>query len=197
MNTATDLILAGALATVWITAGLLAETLPTARTARELRRRAGMLCLLVGAGTAVFVAVPAVAGLVPGASSAPVAALLPAAPAAIVLTVTRRRLSQIRRGAGAFVTAPLAPLPPGLRAAAAHPLVTVPLQITGLAALVGLPVAAGASVVPDSTPAGVAITVVGIAVIGSAVRASVRHSRLSVPAVIPRARAPRELTRVD
>jgi hypothetical protein len=196
VTTATDLILAGTLATIWLTAGLLVETLPTVRTARELRRRAGMLYLLVGAGAAVFVAVPVVTGLVPGASSAPVAALLPAIPAVIVLTVTRRRLSQVRRGAGAFVTAPLAPLPPGLRAAAAHPLVTVPLQITGLATLVALPVAAGAAVVPDSAPAGVAMTVVGVAVIGSAVRASVRHNRLSVPAVIPRARAPRELTPV-
>jgi hypothetical protein len=192
VNTATDLILAGTLATVWLAAGLLVETLPTARTARELRRRAGILCLLVGAGAVVFVAVPVVAGLVPGESSAPVAAVLPAVPAVIVLTVSRRRLSQIRRGAGAFVTAPLAPLPPGLRAAAAHPMVTVPLQITGLGTLVGLPVAAGAAVVP----AGVAITVIGVAVIGSAVRASVRHNRLSVPALIPRARTPRELTRV-
>ena len=196
MTTATDLILAGALTTVWLAAGLLVETLPTARTARELRRRAGVLCLLVGAGAAVFVAVPVVTGLVPGTSSAPVAALLPAVPAAIVLTVTRRRLRQIRRGAGAFATAPLAPLPPGLRAAAAHPLVAVPLQITALAALAGLPVAAGVVAVPDSAAAGIAITVVGLAVIATAVRAGVRHSRLSVPAVVPRARAPRELTRV-
>ena len=107
-----------------------------------------------------------------------------------------RRLSQVRRGAGAFATAPLAPVPPGLRAAAAHPLVAVPLQITGLATLVGLPVAAGTAVVPDSALGGLAITVVGIAVFGSAVRASVRHSRLSIPVVVPRARAPREPTRV-
>jgi hypothetical protein len=196
VNTATDLVLAGTLTTVWLTAGLLAETLPTARTARELRRRAGRLCLLIGAGAGVFVAVPVVTGLVPGASSVPTVALLAAAPAAVVLTVTRRRLSQIRRGAGAFVTAPLAPLPPGLRAAAAHPLVAVPLQITGLATLVSLPVAAGTAVVPDSALGGLAITVVGIAVFGSAVRASVRHSRLSIPVVVPRARAPREPTRV-
>jgi len=195
VNTATDLILAGALTTVWLAAGLLVETLPTARTARELRRRAGVLCLLVGAGAAVFVAVPVVSGLVAGASSAPSAALLPAVPAAIVLTVTRRRLRQIHRGAGAFATAPLAPLPPGLRAAAAHPLVGVPLQITALAALAGLPVAAGVVALPDSAAAGIASTVVGLAAIATAVRAGVRHSRLSVPAVIPRARAPRELTR--
>jgi hypothetical protein len=195
VNTATDLILAGALTAVWLTAGLLVETLPTARTARELRRRTGLLCILVGAGAAVFVAVPVVTGLLPGASTAPAAALLPAVPAMIALTVTRRRLIQIRRGAGAFATAPLAPLPPGLRAAAAHPLVAVPLQVTGLASLVGLPIAAGVLAGPDSDLAGIAITAMGIAVIATIVRSSVRHSRLSVPAVVPRTRAPRELTR--
>src|SRR5690349_20837928 len=97
VNTATDLVLAGTLATVWLTAGLLAETLPTARPARELRRPAGTLCLLIGAGAAVFVAVPVVTGRVPATSSVPAAALLAVAPAAIVLSVTRRRLSQIRR----------------------------------------------------------------------------------------------------
>ena len=196
MNTATDLILAGALVAVWLPAGLLVETLPTTRTARELRRRAGLLSILVGAGAAVFVAVPVVTGLLPGASAVPAATLLPAVPAMIVLTATRRRLTHIRRGAGAFATAPLAPLPPGLRAAAAHPLVTVPLQVTGLATLVGLPIAAGVVTVPNSDVAGIAITIVGVAVVLTAVRSAVRHSRLSVPAVIPQARTPRELTRV-
>jgi hypothetical protein len=196
VNTATDLMLAGALTAIWITAGLLVETLPTARTARELRRRTGLLSMLVGAGAAVFVAVPLVTGLLPGASAAPAAALLPAVPAMIVLTVTRRRLAQIRRGAGAFATAPLAPLPPGLRAAAAHPLIAVPLQITGLATLVGLPITAGVVTVPGSAMASVAITVMGAAVLATVVRAGVRHSRLSVPAVVPQTRAPRELTRV-
>jgi hypothetical protein len=196
VNTATDLILAGALTAVWLTAGLLVETLPTARTARELRRRTGLLSLLVGTGAAVFVAVPVVTGLLPGASAAPAAALLPAVPALIVLIVTRRRLTQIRHGAGAFATAPQAPLPPGLRAAAAHPLVAVPLQVTGLTTLAGLPIAAGMVAVPGSDLAGIGITVVGIVVVATAVRAAVRHSRLSVPAVVPRARAPRELTRV-
>jgi hypothetical protein len=196
VNTATDLILAGALTAVWLTAGLLVETLPTARTASQLRRRTGVLRMMVGAGAAVFVAVPVVTGLLPGASAAPVAALLPAVPAMIVLTVTRRRLTQIHRGAGAFATAPLAPLPPGLRAAAAHPLITVPLQVTGLATLVGLPIAAGVVAVSGSDVAGIAITVMGLAVVATSVRAGVRHSRLSVPAVVPRARAPRELTRV-
>jgi hypothetical protein len=196
VNTATDLILAGALTAVWLTAGLLVEMLPTARTARELRRRTGFVSILVGAGAAVFVAVPLITGLLPGASAAPAAALLPAVPAMIVLTVTRRRLSQIRRGAAAFATAPLAPLPPGLRATAAHPLVAVPLQVTSLATLVGLPIAAGVVTVPGSDMAGIAITVVGIAVVATAVRAALRHSRLSGPAVVPGVRVPWDLTKV-
>ena len=195
MNTATDLILAGALTAVWLAAGLLVETLPTARTARDLRRRTGFMSILVGAGAAVFVTVPVVTGLLPGASAAPAAALLPAVPAMIVLTTTRRRLSQIRRGAGAFATAPLAPLPPGLRAAAAHPLIAVPVQVTGLVTLVGLPIAAGVVTLPGSDAAGIGITVVGVAVVATAVRAALRHDRLSVPAVVRPTRMPRELTR--
>jgi hypothetical protein len=195
VNTATDLILAGALAAIWLTAGLLVEALSTARSARELRRRAGFLSMLVGAGAAVFVAVPVVTGLIPGASAAPAAALLPAIPAMVVLTVTLRRLTYVRRGAGAFATAPLTPVPPGLRAAAAHPLVAAPLQVTGLATLVGLPIAAGVVTVPGSDIAGIAITVVSVAVVAIGIRAALRHSRLSVRVVAPLKRAPRELTR--
>jgi hypothetical protein len=195
VNTATDLILAGALAAIWLTAGLLVEALSTARSARELRRRAGFLSMLVGAGAAVFVAVPVVTGLIPGASAAPAAALLPAIPAMVVLTVTLRRLTYVRRGAGAFATAPLTPVPPGLRAAAAHPLVAAPLQVTGLATLVGLPIAAGVVTVPGSDIAGIAITVVSVAVVAIGIRAALRHSRLNVRVVAPLKRAPRELTR--
>src|SRR5919107_3966937 len=61
VNTAADLILGGALAAIWLTAGLLADGMPVARTAAELRRRAGLLSTLVGGGVAVFVAVPVVA----------------------------------------------------------------------------------------------------------------------------------------
>jgi hypothetical protein len=196
VNTVTDLILASALAAIWLAAGLLVEGLPTARCASELRRRAGLLSMLVGAGAAVFVAVPVITGLVPGASAAPAAALLPAIPAMVVLTVSLRRLTQVRRGAGAFATAPRTPVPPGLRAAAAHPLVAAPLQVTGLATLVGLPIAAGVVTVPGSDIAGIAITIVGVAVVAIGVRAALRHSRLSVRVVAPLKRAPRELTKV-
>ena len=193
VNTAADLALIGALAAIWLAAGLLADGLPVARTAAELRRRAALLSILVGAGAAVFVAVPMVAGAMPDTSMAPTAALLAAVPAMIVLTTTVRRLSQVRRGAGAFATAPQAPVPPGLRAAAAHPLIAAPLQVTGLAALVGLPIAGGVVNVPGSDAAGIAITVVGLAVVAIGVRHALRHSRLAVRAVAPIKRAPKQL----
>jgi hypothetical protein len=185
VNTATDLILIGALAGVWLTAGLLADALPGARTARELRRRARALSMLVGAGIAVFIAVPLVTGVLPGTSAAPSAALLPAVPALVVVLVTVRRITQVRRGAGAFSTAPLTPAPPALLAAAAHPLVATPLQITGLAALAGLPLAAGVIEVPGAQVAGIVLTVVGIAVLALGIRHAIRHSRLNVKVFAP------------
>jgi hypothetical protein len=185
VDIAADLILAGALAVAWLAAGLVADALPGARTALEMRRRAGTLTALVAAGAAVFVAVPVVTWVVPGTSVAPTAALLPAVPALIVLTLGVRRLGQVRRGAGAFATAPQTPVPPALRAAAAHPLILVPMQVTGLAALVGLPIAARLVEVPGTEVAGIAITVVGAAVLAIGVRAAMRHSRLSLLALAP------------
>lgn len=192
MNTATGITLVGALAAIWLTAGLLADALPTARTARELRRRTGLLSLLVGAGALVFVAVPVTAGLLANVSATP-AALLPVVPAMVVLTATLRRLVQIHRGAGAFATAPLAPLPPGLRAAAAHPLVSVPLQVTGLAALAGLPIAAGLIRVPGAGLVGIALTVAAVVIVAIGVRAALRHSRLSLVVTVVLQRTPAEL----
>jgi hypothetical protein len=185
VDIAADLILAGALTVAWLAVGLFADGLPSARSARELRRRAGILTMLVATGAAVFVAVPLVTWIVPGDSSAPAAALLPAVPALIVLTLGVRRLGQVRRGAGAFATAPQTPVPPALRAAAAHPLILVPMQVTGLAAVLGLPIAAGLVKVPGSDVAGIAITVVGAAVVAIGIRAAVRHSRLSLLALAP------------
>lgn len=191
VDTAVDVILIGTLAAVWLTAGLLVDGLPTAGTARALRRRAGLLLALVGAGSAVFVAIPLIATAAPGVSSAPTAALLAAVPALIVLTAGRRRLSWVRRGAGAFATAPSAPVPPALRAAAAHPLVAAPLQVTGLTALVSLPVAAGLVDLPGSGAsglAGIALTVMAVAVLAIGVRAAVRHSRLAPMVMAPLSR---------
>jgi hypothetical protein len=196
VNTTGDLILIGALAAVWLTAGLLADGLPIAGTAAVLRRRATLLSILAGAGATIFVAVPILTAALPGESSALAAALLPAVPGLVVLVVTGRRLTKLRRAAAAFATAPLAPLPPALRAAAAHPLVAAPLQITGLAALVALPIAGGLVTVPGADVAGIAITVVGAAVIGIGVRHALRHSRLSLLVVAPIGRAPRRLSRL-
>jgi hypothetical protein len=185
VNTIADLILAGALAAVWLTAGLLADALPRARSARDLRRRSRTLSLLIGGGATVFVLIPLVTALLPGDSTAPQAALAPAVPALVVLTASLRRLTQIRRGAGAFAAAPLTPVPPALRAAAAHPMLLVPLQVTGLATLIGLPIAARLVAVPGTDIAGIAITVVGAAVVAIGVRAALRHSRLSLLTLAP------------
>jgi len=199
VNIAVDLTLIGALTVVWLAAGLLVEALPAAGTALELRRRAGRLSMLVGVGMAMFVAVPVVAGLMPGGSAAPVAALVPAVPALLVLTITRRRLAQVRRGAGVFAAAPLVPVPPALRASAAHPMVAAPLQVTGLASIIAVPIAAGLVRLPEAgvpdaghNLAGVGITVVAIAVGAIGVRAALRHSRLALlgPLSRPRTRIP-------
>jgi hypothetical protein len=179
VNIAADLTLIGALAGVWLAAGLLADALPDATTARMLHRRARALSIMVGLGAAVLVSVPVVTGMLPGTSAAPTAALLPAVPSMIVLTVTLRRLTWLRRGAAAFAAAPLTPVPPALRAAAAHPLVATPLQVTGLAALIGVPIAAGIVRVPGADVAGMAITFVGLAVVAIGIRHALRHNRLA------------------
>ncbi|MFI5495411.1 hypothetical protein [Actinoplanes sp. NPDC051859] len=191
MNTATDLVLIGALAAAWLAAGLLVDVLPGSRTARVLRRRTRTLSMVVGAGVAMFLAVPVVTVVQPGDSPVPTAAVLPAVPALVVLIVTARRLTQVRRGVRAFTTAPLAPAPPALVAAAAHPLLAAPLQVTGLAAVLAVVVVAGVEV-PGRT--GGALTAAAVILIALATRHAVRHSRLSVAALTPLAgdRSPSE-----
>jgi hypothetical protein len=65
----------------------------------------------------------------------------------------------------------------------------VPLQVTGLATLIGLPIAAGLVKVPGTEVAGIAITVVGAAVVAIGIRAALRHSRLSLLALAPLSRS--------
>jgi len=134
-------------------------------------------------------AVPIATGALPGESAAAGAVLLPAVPAAFVILVTARRVTQVRRGAGAFATAPLTPAPPALRAAAAHPLVATPLQVTGLAALAGVPIAAGIVELPGADMAGVVLTAVGVGVLALGIRHAIRHSRLNVAVLAPIGRA--------
>jgi len=185
VDIAADLILAGALAVAWLAAGLVADGLPAVRNARELRRRAGILTWLIAAGAATFAAVLVVNWIVPGESAGASAALLPAVPAVVALTWGVRRLGPVRRGAGAFATAPQTPVPPALRAAAAHPLILVPIQVTGLAAVVALPIAAGLVRVPGADVAGIALTVLGAVVVAIGIRSAVRHSRLSLLTLAP------------
>ena len=196
VNTTTgDLILIGALAAIWLTAGLLADGLPVAATAGAVGRRAGLLSILVGAGAAVLVIV-AITGLLMPGTSAPAASLPAAVPALIVLTAGLHRLTKVRRAAAAFATAPLAPLPPALRAAAAHPMIAGPMQVTGLAALIGLPIAGGMVTVPGTNLVGIAVAVVAVAVTAIGIRHALRHSRLNSLSFAPIRRTPRQLTSV-
>lgn len=186
MNTVADFALIGALATIWLTAGLLADALPEALTARALHRRTRLLLFLIVAGTLVLVLVAA--HHLGSASAAPSAALLPAIGLPVVLWATLRRLNRLRGGAAALSAAPLTPAPPGLRAAAAHPLVATPLQVTGLATLAGLPMTTGWISVPGASVLGMVITFAALAVVAIGVRHALRHSRLSelgLPALIP------------
>ncbi|MGC4894353.1 hypothetical protein [Micromonospora sp. DT31] len=177
------------LAAVWLAAGLVAEGLPGLDRAGAFRRRTGWLSALVLAGLALTAAV-----LVAGLQSAGDTALdraaaglaVAAVPATVVAVCTVRRVRRLRSGAGVFAAAPDTPAPHGLRAAAAHPLIALPLQVTALAVLLGLLPAAGVDLFDTPGVAGPMITaVLGVAVIG--VRHALRHSRLA-----ERARPPAE-----
>ncbi|MFG1607154.1 hypothetical protein [Actinoplanes sp. NPDC049265] len=190
---AVDIALIGSLAVLWLTAGLIADGLPASATAAALHRRATLLTGVIAAGTAMLVAVPLVNLGRPGPEPAGTAIVLVCVPVAVVLTVGVRRLARVRRGAAALATAPLAPIPPGLTAGAAHPLIVVPTQVAGLAAVAGLPIAAG--VIDVSTALLVAVVggVAGLVAVAIAIRHGVRHSRLSVGAIAPIKRRPKQL----
>ncbi|MDG4791004.1 hypothetical protein O7626_34725 [Micromonospora sp. WMMD1102] len=190
----TDLAILLAISAVWLAAGLVVEGLPGLRAARALRRRTGLLLALVGSGLAGLAGV-LLAGLVetaPTLADRTAAGLaLPAVPATLVAVLTVRRLRQLRVGAGAFATAPETPAPPALRAAAAHPMTALPVQVTGLVMLPTLVTAAG--LVPLTSPAmiGMVLTAAVLAVGTIGVRHALRHSRLVERAVTVRSRSAR------
>ncbi|MFI7219343.1 hypothetical protein [Micromonospora maritima] len=169
-------------AAVWLAAGLVAEGLPGLDRARALRRRTGWLSALVLTGLALTAAVLA-AGLQSAGDTAVDRAAaglaLAALPAAVVAVCTVRRIRRVRAGAGAFAAAPGIPAPHGLRAAAAHPLIALPLQATALAVLVAVLPAAGVDLFAAPGLAGPAITVAVLAVSAIGVRHALRHSRLA------------------
>jgi hypothetical protein len=168
-------------AAVWLAAGVLADRLPRLRDARALRRRTGWLLALALAGVALIAAV-AIGGL-SSAGDAPIdraaaGITLAAGPALVVAVSSVRRIRRLWAGAGAFDTAPGTPAPHGLRAAAAHPLVGVPLQVTALATLPAVIAAAGTDLGAEPGIAGPAITVGALVVATIGVRHALRHNRL-------------------
>ncbi|MEU5963715.1 hypothetical protein ABZ777_21140 [Micromonospora parva] len=182
-------------AAVWLAAGIVADGLPRLRNTRVLRRRTGWLLALALTGATLTAAV--LGGGLFSAGTAPVdraaAGLTLAAGPALVATVCSvRRIRRLRAGAGAFASAPATPAPHGLRAAAAHPLVGLPLQVTALATVPALVAAAGTDLGADPGVTGPAITVGAVAVIAIGVRHALRHNRLAErarPAVARSARA--------
>ncbi|MCG5442184.1 hypothetical protein NIE79_006325 [Micromonospora sp. NIE79] len=169
-------------AAVWLAAGVVADGLPRLRNTRMLRRRTGWLLMLALTGVALTAVV--LGGGLLSAGTAPVdrasAGLTLAAGPALVATVCSvRRIRRLWAGAGAFASAPATPAPHGLRAAAAHPLVGLPLQVTALATVPALIAAAGADLGADPGVTGPAITVGALAVIAIGVRHALRHNRFA------------------
>ncbi|RIV39018.1 hypothetical protein [Micromonospora radicis] len=175
-------------ALVWWTAGYLADGLPRSTRARGLRRQTGWLLALTGLGLTVALPIAGLATV--GATLADRAAAglaLAAVPALVVAICTVRRVRRLRAGAGALSVTPRTPAPHGLRAAAAHPLIGLPLQVTGLALLPALVTASGAGQLlgPGATGPAVTVGVLGVAAIG--VRHALRHNRLAERAMPERA----------
>ncbi|GGM01712.1 hypothetical protein GCM10012279_19190 [Micromonospora yangpuensis] len=171
-----------AVAAVWLTAGLLAEGMPRLDRARVLRRRVHWLFVLtltgLGLTAGVLMAGLQSAGSAP-ADRAAAGLALAMAPAAVVAVCTVRRLRRLQAGAAAFATAPRTPAPHGLRAAAAHPLIGLPLQITGLATVPGALSATGIDLFDGGGVTGPAITVGVLGIIAIAIRHALRHNRLA------------------
>jgi hypothetical protein len=195
VHTVADIALISALAVLWLAAGLIADGLPRSATATALHRHATLLSGMLGAGMAMLVAVPIINVSRPGPETAGTAAVLVCVPVAVVLTISMRRLAQVRRGAAALTTAPQAPVPPGLIAGAAHPLIVVPMQVAGLAAVAGLPIAAGVIDVPTALLVAIVCGVAGLVAVAIAIRHGLRHSRLSVGAIAPLKRLPKQFAR--
>jgi hypothetical protein len=177
----TSLALTAAIAAAALAAAALADLLPRATTAAVLRKRAARLQLLLAGLVAVLAGI-GLAGLRGYGDLVP--AVLPfAAPVLAVGFVSLRRLGRVRRGAAAFATAPHTPAPPGLRAAAAHPLLALPIQVTALAGVAAVLAAAGLVALTVPAVLGVVLTAAGLVVTGIGVRDALRHSRLAEGAV--------------
>ncbi|WBB65701.1 hypothetical protein [Micromonospora sp. WMMD812] len=170
------------IATVWLAAGAVADRLPRLDRACALRRRAGWLLTLTLAGLTLTLGVLGAGLLSAGDAPADRAAAaldLAALPALVVAACTVRRVRRLWAGARAFATAPDTPAPHGLRAAAAHPLIGLPLQVTGLLTVPALITASGSGLFAAPGVTGPAITVGALVVLAVGVRHALRHNRLA------------------
>ncbi|MCX4387565.1 hypothetical protein OG777_11560 [Micromonospora peucetia] len=182
------------LTAVWLAAGWFADGLPRLDHARALHRRTGWVLALtltgLGLTAGVLVAGLSSAGATP-ADRAAAGLTLAAAPALVVAACTVRRVRRLRAGAAALSSASETPAPHGLRASAAHPLIGLPVQVTGLGILPAVAAASTPDLPFGAGVTGLAITVgvLGVAAIG--VRHALRHSRLVERAVPAHPTSPR------
>ncbi|MFC3503555.1 hypothetical protein ACFOOK_21630 [Micromonospora krabiensis] len=185
------------IAAVWLAAGVLADGLPGLDRACALRRRSGWLLVLTLTGLTLTAAVLGAGLLSPGGATADRAAAaldLAALPALVVAACGVRRVHRLWSGAGAFATAPDTPASHGLRAAAAHPLIGLPLQVTGLLTVPAVITASGSDLFARPGVTGPAITVGAVAVLAVGIRHALRHNRFAErirrPAATERRRTP-------
>lgn len=172
------------LATGWLIAALLADSLPELGDPAQLRRRVTALLVLVVAGLAGLIGMIGQSIAEPGRTTVLV---LAAGPALAVALLAVPRLRRLRAGSAAFLTAPSAPNPPGLRADAAHPLVALPVQVTAVALLPATVQATGLAAVQGAGTNGqVLLVAAGVLLVAAGVRLALRHSRLAERAVIGR-----------
>jgi hypothetical protein len=174
------LLVATSLPALWIGGVVLAARMPQAGSAADLRRRAQLTlvalilaCLGTGLRTTAF------GGLAAGDRWFVQENLALLALAAVVLATAVPRLVRLRRATRAFAVArPTMPVPPTLRAAAAHPLIAVPVQATAYAAVIAVVVALGTAY-PQ--------TLVTLLVLAAAVTVALhagRHRRLVAGALV-------------
>ena len=177
------------LAAGWLIAALLADSLPALGDPAQLRRRVTVLLVFVVAGLIGMIGmighgITASSGVAdPGRTAVLV---LAAGPALAVALLAVPRLRRLRAGSAAFLTAPAAPNPPGLRADAAHPLVALPVQVTAVALLPATVQATGITAVQSAGTDGQVLTGAGVLLVAAGVRLALRHSRLAERAVIGR-----------
>jgi hypothetical protein len=177
------------LAAGWLAAGLVADGLPGARTAGALRRRTGSLLALTLAGLLAMAAVGLAALISAGPTLADRLSLhlaLPAVPAAVVAFSAVPRLRRLWLAAGAFRAAPDTPVPPALRAGAAHPMIGFPLQVAGLVTLPAMVTATGLVALTGPAMIGMVLTAAVFLAVTIGIRHALRHSRLAERAVLVR-----------